>query len=94
MAIAKMDTTMVRSFRHLKDDLFVEVITFYLNTYDGLGNKLSSRQDKESLRQVYYGLHPETKGMSSSNGTEIYEFPDGKKVLMVGTGRDINGNSI
>lgn len=89
-----MDTTVVRSFRHLKGDLYAEVITFYLNTYDGLGNKKSSRCEKEELRQVYVAVHPDTKGLDVSYGAEHYEFPDGKKVLMVGTGKNFNGRTL
>ena len=90
----KMDTTTVRSFRRISSDLFVEVITWYLNIYDGLGNKISSRQQKEDFRQVY-SIHPiDTKGLTSNTGMEEYEMMDGTKVLLIGTGQDINGEQI
>lgn len=94
MAIAKMDTTITRAYRHVKDNLYVEVVMFYLNLYDGLGNKTSSRLQKEELRQTFFALHPETKGITGNTGMELYEFPDGTTALMVGTGRDLNGNLI
>jgi len=94
MTIAKMDTTVTRAFRHVKDDLYVEVVMVYLNTYNGIGEKTSTRLQKEDLRQTYFAVHPDTKGMSSNTGMEIWEFPDGKKALMIGTGRDIRGNSL
>lgn len=94
MTINKMDTSITRAFRHVKDDLYVEVMTFYINIYDGLGNKTSTKFQKEELRQTFYAVHPETKGVMSNTGMEHYEFPDGKKALMVGTGRDLRGNQI
>lgn len=94
MTIAKMCTETIRSFRHLKGDLYVEVTTFYINTYNGMNEKIKSYVDKEKLGQTFYALHPDTKGVVSNTGMEIYEFMDGRKALMVGTGKDVYGNAI
>lgn len=95
MSIPRMDTTRHRAFRKVKDNLFVEVTTLYLNLYDGLGQKISSKKQQEILGQVYVAVSPEAEPHVKSNtGIEKYTTMDGIEILLVGTGRDIQGNLV